>query len=77
MLKPKFERGEITYDVIDQSKRKGFEQWFKDPKTTKNKVVKNWRNDWEGGHPEEYIMYENNSDLAYQFTMIHRCNFIN
>ena len=77
MLKPKFERGEITYDVIDQLKRKGFEQWFKDPKTTKNKVVKNWRNDWEGGHPEEYIMYENNSDLAYQFTMIHRCNFIN
>ena len=77
MLKPKFERGEITYDVIDQSKRKGFEQWFKDPKTTKNKVVKNWRNNWEGGHPEEYIMYENNSDLAYQFTMIHRCNFIN
>ncbi|MDB2379235.1 hypothetical protein N9V79_02045 [Candidatus Pelagibacter bacterium] len=77
MLKPKFKRGEITYDVIDQSKRKGFEQWFKDPKTTKNKVVKNWRNDWEGGHPDEYIMYENNSDLAYQFTMIHRCNFIN
>jgi hypothetical protein len=77
MLKPKFKRGEITYDVIDQSKRKGFEQWFKDPKTTKNKVVKNWRNDWEGGHRDEYIMYENNSDLAYQFTMIHRCNFIN
>ena len=40
MLKPKFERGEITYEEIDQSKRKGFEQWFKDPKTTKNKVRK-------------------------------------
>ena len=77
ILRPKFERGEITYDKIDKSKKEGFEQWFKDPKTTKNKVVKNWRNDWEGGHPEEYIMYENNSDLAYQFTLIHRCDFIN
>ena len=77
MLKPRFERGEITYDKIDKSKKEGFELWFKNPQTTKNKVVKNWRNDWEGGHPEEYIMYENNSDLAYQFTLMHRCDFIN
>ena len=77
ILRPKFERGEITYEAIDRSKMESFEQWFKDPKTTKNKVVKNWRNDWEGGHPEEYIMYENNSDLSYQFSMIHRCDFIN
>ena len=77
ILRPKFERGEITYEAIDRSKMKSFEQWFKDPKTTKNKVVKNWRNDWEGGHPEEYIMYENNSDLFYQLSMIHRCDFIN
>ena len=77
MLKLKFDRGEITYDAIDQLKMKSFDQSFKNPKTTKNKVVKNWRNDWEGGHPEEYIMYENNSDLSYQFSMIHRCNFVN
>ena len=77
MLKPKFERGEIGYEEIDRSKKDSFEQWFKDPSITKNKVVKNWRNDWEGGHPEEYIMYENNSDLSYQFSMIHRCDFIN
>ena len=77
MLKSKFDRGEITYDAIDQLKMKSFDQSFKNPKTTKNKVVKNWRNDWEGGHPEEYIMYENNSDLSYQFSMIHRCNFAN
>ena len=77
MLLPKFERGEITYDKIDKSKKEGFEQWFKDPKTTKNKVVKNWRNDWEGGHPEEYVMYENNSDLVYQLSLIHSCDFIN
>ena len=77
MLLPKFERGEIIYDRIDKLKKESFEQWFKDPKTTKNKVVKNWRNDWEGGHPEEYIMYENNSDLFYQLSLIHRCDFIN
>ena len=77
MLKAKFDRGEITYDAIDQLKMKSFDQSLKNPKTTKNKVVKNWRNDWEGGHPEEYIMYENNSDLSYQFSMIHRCNFVN
>ena len=77
ILGSKFHRKEITYDLIDQAKIKIFEQWFKDPKKTQNKVVKNWRNDWEGGHPDEYIMYENNSDLTYQFTMIHRCNFIN
>ena len=77
MLKPKFERGEIGYEEIDRSKKDSFEQWFKDPSITKNKVVKNWRNDWEGGHPKEYIMYENNSDLSYQFSMIHRCDFIN
>ena len=41
MLKPKFEREEITYDKIDKSKKDGFEQWFKNPQTTKNKVVKN------------------------------------
>ena len=76
-LKPKFERGEISYNEIDESKRKSFDQWFEDPKITKNKVVKNWRNDWKDAHPEEYIMYENQSDLAYQVTMIHRCNFIN
>ena len=77
MLLPKFDRGEISYDEIDKAKREGFDKFFKDPKSTKNKVVKNWRNDWEGGHPEEYIMYENNSDLSYQVSMIHRCNFIN
>ena len=76
-LKPKFERGEISYNEIDESKRKSFDQWFEDPKITKNKVVKNWRNDWKDAHPEEYIMYENQSDLTYQATMIHRCNFIN
>ena len=76
-LKPKFERGEISYNEIDESKRKSFDQWFEDPKITKNKVVKNWRNDWKDAHPEEYIMYENQSDLTYQVTMIHRCNFIN
>ena len=76
-LKPKFERGEISYNEIDESKRKSFDQWFEDPRITKNKVVKNWRNDWKDAHPEEYIMYENQSDLAYQVTMIHRCNFIN
>ena len=77
MLKPKFERGEIGYEEIDRSKKDSFEQWFKDPSITKNKVVKNWRNDWEGGHLEEYVMYENNSDLVYQVSMIHRCDFIN
>ena len=77
MLKPKFERGEIGYEEIDRSKKDSFEQWFKDPGITKNKVVKNWRNDWEGGHLEEYVMYENNSDLVYQVSMIHRCDFIN
>ena len=77
MLKPKFERGEIGYEEIDRSKKNSFEQWFKDPSITKNKVVKNWRNDWEGGHLEEYVMYENNSDLVYQVSMIHRCDFIN
>ena len=77
MLKPKFERGEIGYEEIDRSKKDSFEQWFKDPSITKNKVVKNWRNDWEGGHLEEYVMYENNSDLVYQLSMIHRCDFIN
>ena len=77
MLKPKFERGEIGYEEIDRSKKNSFEQWFKDPSITKNKVVKNWRNDWEGGHLEEYVMYENNSDLVYQLSMIHRCDFIN
>ena len=76
-LKPKFERGEISYNEIDESKRKSFDQWFEDPRITKNKVVKNWRNDWKDAHPEEYIMYENQSDLTYQATMIHRCNFIN
>ena len=77
MLKPKFERGEIGYEEIDRSKKDSFEQWFKDPSITKNKVVKNWRNDWERGHLEEYVMYENNSDLVYQVSMIHRCDFIN
>ena len=77
MLSPKFERGEIGYEEIDRSKKNSFEQWFKDPSITKNKVVKNWRNDWEGGHPKEYVMYENNSDLVYQLSMIHRCDFIN
>jgi len=77
MLKPKFERGEIGYEEIDRSKKDSFEQWFKDPSITKNKVVKNWRNDWEGGHLEEYVMYENNSDLVYQVSMIHMCDFIN
>lgn len=76
-LKPKFERGEISYNEIDESKRKSFDQWFEDPNITKNKVVKNWRNDWKDAHPEEYIMYENQSDLTYQVKMIHRCNFIN
>ena len=77
MLQPKFERGEIGYEEIDRSKKNSFDQWFKDPSITKNKVVKNWRNDWEGGHLEEYVMYENNSDLVYQLSMIHRCDFIN
>ena len=77
MLLPKFERGEVSYEEIDRSKRNSFEQWFKNPKSTKNKIVKNWRNDWEGGHPEEYVMYENNSNVVYQLSLIHRCDFIN
>ena len=77
MLEPKFKRGEITYEPINISKKKSFEQWYEDPKSTKKKVVKNWRSDWKGAHPEEYIMYENNSDKSYQFSFINRCNFIN
>ena len=57
-------------------KKKSFDQWFEDLKL-QNKVVKNWRNDWKDAHPEEYIMYENQSDLTYQATMIHRSRFIN
>ena len=34
MLKSKFDRGEITYDAIDQLKMKSFDQSFKNPKTT-------------------------------------------
>lgn len=77
MLEPKFKRGEITYEPIDLSKKKSFEKWYVDPKSTKNKVVKNWRSDWKHGHPEEYLMYENNSDIVYQLSLIHECNFIN
>ena len=77
MLQPKFKRGEITYEPIDLSKKKSFEQWYEDPKSTKNKVVKNWRSDWKDAHPEEYVMYENNSDIVYQLSLIHKCNFIN
>ena len=77
MLEPKFKRGEITYEPIDISKKKSFDQWYEDPKSTKNKIVKKWRSDWKDGHPEEYIMYENNSDIVYQLSLIHRCNFIN
>ncbi len=77
MLLPKFERGEVSYEEIDRSKRNSFEQWFKNPKSTKNKIEKNWRNEWEGGHPEEYVMYENNSNVVYQLSLIHRCDFIN
>ena len=77
MLEPKFKRGEITYEPIDISKKKSFEKFYEDPQSTKNKIVKNWRSDWKDGHPEEYIMYENNSDITYQLSFIHRCNFIN
>tara|TARA_B110000196_G_scaffold60767_1_gene50480 strand:+ start:148 stop:759 length:612 start_codon:yes stop_codon:yes gene_type:complete len=77
MLKAKFDRGEISYDAIDQSKSKSFDQWFENPETTKNKVVKRRSKNIEGDYTEEYDMYENNSDLSYQFNMKKRCNFIN
>ena len=76
MLEPKFKRGEITYEPIDLSKKKSFEKWYVDPKSTKNKVVKNWRSDWKHGHPEEYLMYENNSDIVYQLSHNPWCKLI-
>ena len=77
IARAKYDRGEITYDKINQMKIQFFDKRFIKPESFKGKVKKNWRGG-PNSHPDEYVLMKKASDdSAAQMSMIHRCEFVN